>query len=171
MTRIARSVLTAGVLALTGLAAPAAAQQPEPAARQVISANPFGLLLELFNAEYERAVSPSATLGVGGSFGPYDDDVTDQERRYVNADAFFRYYPQGRPFDGWNFGVKAGITALDSGTYPGYGFDLNRSWLLGMNDNFYVSAGFGLKRLIGDVADGELELIPTFRIVNVGFAF
>ena len=38
-----------------------------PAHLQQISANPFGLLLGFFNAEFERKVSESATLGVGGS--------------------------------------------------------------------------------------------------------
>jgi hypothetical protein len=76
-----------------------------PAHRQQISANPFGLLLGLFNAEFERKVSESATLGVGGSF--FDDDDGDD---YVNGDVFFRFYPSGHPLDGWAFGVKAGAT-------------------------------------------------------------
>ena len=67
--------------------------------------------------------------------------------------------------------MKAGITTVDSGTYFGYGFDLNKSWVLGPDDNFYVGLGFGLKRLAG--ADGEdyETLIPTIRIANVGFIF
>ena len=73
--------------------------------------------------------------------------------------------------------MKVGVTSMDDRTYPGFGFDANRSWLLGKNDNFYVGLGFGLKRLIGDIPEdgfGEPEgprIIPTFRIVNVGFAF
>ena len=117
-----------------------------------------GLLLELFNGEYERVVSQSATAGVGGSF------ITRDDVDYVNADAFFRFYPQGDPLDGWAFGAKAGITKIDDiGSYFGFGFDVNRSWLLGPNDNFYVGVGLGLKRLVG-AGDGdfELEFIPTF---------
>jgi hypothetical protein len=146
----------------------AAAQTAEfPARTQVISANPFGLLLELFNAEYERVVGTSSTAGVGGSsyFGTND--------AYVNADIFWRFYPQGTPFHGWAFGVKAGITNVgDEGTYFGAGFDVNRSWLLGQQENFYVGVGFGLKRMyISSDESFDLKYIPTFRIINVGVAF
>lgn len=68
----------------------------------MIWANPFGLLLELFNAEYERAATGTTTLGVGGSFLELD------EQTYVNLDGFWRYYPQGTVFDGWAFGTKWG---------------------------------------------------------------
>jgi hypothetical protein len=136
-----------------------------PAHLQQISANPFGLLLGFFNAEFERKVSESATLGVGGSF--FDDDDGDD---YVNGDVFFRYYPSGHPLDGWAFGVKAGATKVESTTYFGFGFDANWSWLLGKNDNFYVGLGFGLKRLFG-TDDDDVSFIPTVRIVNIGVAF
>jgi hypothetical protein len=163
--------LVAAVIVVCALAAPVRAQEAQPPRQQVISANPFGLLLEFFNAEYERAVSESATMGIGGSYASYDDDLTEGDDSYLNTDVFVRYYPQGRVFDGWNFGAKAGLTRLDSGTYPGFGFDANRSWLLGRDENFYVGIGFGLKRLIGDVGPGEIDVIPTIRIVNVGFRF
>lgn len=141
---------------------------------QVISANPFGILLELFNAEYERVVGPSSTAGIGGSFYGLDDED------YLNADVFWRYYPQGRPLQGWAFGVKVGLTRADvyvdfeeeTRSYFGIGFDANHSWLLGRNDNFYVGVGFGLKRLLGTSSDEiDLSVIPTLRIINVGFAF
>ncbi|NNF39099.1 MAG: hypothetical protein HKN71_10555 [Gemmatimonadetes bacterium] len=139
----------------------------EPTGRdQVISANPFGLLLELFNAEYERKLNPTSTLGLGGSFIDLDEET------YVNFDGFWRYYPQGRVFDGWAFGAKLGLTRVDEGTYAGFGFDVNRSWLLGPSENFYVGIGFGLKRLVGtDDASFDALFIPTLRIVNVGIAF
>ena len=138
--------------------------------QQVFSANPFGLLLEFFNAEYERVISESSTAGFGGSTLSVSPEEEEDER-YVNADVFWRFYPSGNPLNGWAFGVKAGITTVDDGTYFGYGFDLNKSWVLGPDDNFYVGLGFGLKRLAG--ADGEdyETLIPTIRIANVGFIF
>jgi hypothetical protein len=168
---IARIVLLGAALAVTAVAPDRAhAQQPQQSPiphRQVISANPFGLLLELFNAEYERIVSESSTAGFGGSTFSTDDD------RYVNADVFWRFCPSGVPLDGWAFGAKLGITSVtDQGTYLGYGFDVNRSWLLGMNNNFYVGVGFGLKRLVGASGqDFDLRFIPTFRLVNIGIAF
>jgi hypothetical protein len=140
--------------------------------QQVISANPFGILLGVFNAEYERRVSPTGTAGLGGSF------LTDSDLDYFNVDVFYRYYPSERPMDGWAFGIKAGVTSVsDFETYIGIGFDVNRSWLLGKNDGFYAGVGFGLKRLFGTPGEDEdpfgdvLKFIPTFRIVNIGIAF
>jgi hypothetical protein len=158
-----------GICTVSGVGT-ARTQEPEPAMprhRHVISANPFGLLLEFFNAEYEQVVSRSATGGVGGSY------IASDGEDYLNADAFWRFYPSGDALDGWAFGVKAGLTNVpDQGTYFGGGFDVNRSWLLGENDNFYVGIGFGLKRLVGaGDTDFELEVIPTIRIINVGIAF
>jgi len=162
--------LLAVLLLAFGLTAAVAvdAQEAPPPHQQVISANPFGLLFEFFNAEYERVLGRSSTAGVGGSFFSRDDD------NYLNADAFWRFYPQGRPLSGWAFGAKAGITNVpDSGTYFGAGFDTNYSWLLGVDDNFYVGVGFGLKRLLGvpDEERFDVRFVPTIRLVNVGFAF
>ena len=155
-----RILLSFALLLTVGL--PAHAQDPQ-LRKNVISANPFGLLLEFFNAEYERVVSESSTVGIGGSTFSTDDDELGGDERYVNADVFYRFYPSGRPIDGWAFGAKAGITDVtDAGTYFGFGFDVNRSWLLGKRDNFYVGVGFGLKRLVGvdDTDDGGPADLP-----------
>jgi hypothetical protein len=172
-TRI-RSVCVIALTLLT-LGAPLRAQEvAETRAKNVFSANPFGLLFEFFNAEYERAVGESSTVGVGGS--TISDDFDGTEDRYLNADVFYRFYPNGA-LNGWAFGVKVGLTTINdpgnAGTYVGYGFDVNRSWLLGKGNNFYVGVGFGLKRLVGlEDPDGiGLNMIPTFRIVNIGVAF
>ena len=178
------------ILGLSGL--PLTAQQREDfQPRNVISANPFGLLLEFFNAEYERVISPTTTIGFGGSTMERDHwtddppiigtDESDYPRyethQYVNFDVFWRFYPgsnRTRTYTapvGWAFGAKMGITAVDGGTYFGYGFDLNRSFVLGPDDNFYVGLGFGLKRLVGAPDELGLSLIPTIRIANVGFIF
>lgn len=73
------------------------------------------------------------------------------------------------------FGVKTGMTSVDTeGTYWGYGFDFNRSWLLGPEGKFYMGIGFGLKRLYktgGSSTVETLRYIPTFRLINVGIAF
>ncbi len=166
------------VLFCAAAVAPGGAQAQEATSgakyQRVISANPFGLLLELFNAEYEKVMGESTTAGMGGSF------MTRNDEDYLNADVFLRYYMQERPLEGWAFGVKAGITNVpDHGTYFGFGFDFNRSWLTGKKNNFYVGTGFGLKRLLGvpdepenEGEDGDLlRFVPTFRLVNVGIAF
>ena len=141
----------------------------------VLSVNPFGLMFDLFNAELEHVVSPTSTIGFGGSglFGGGDEgSIGDLE--YLNADVFWRYYPSGTPLQGWMFGVKTGITNVDAeGTYWGYGFDFNRSWLLGPEGKFYMGLGLGLKRLYktgGSCSYSCMRYIPTFRIVNVGIA-
>jgi len=189
------------IFGLSGL--PLTAQQREDfQPRNVISANPFGILLEFFNAEYERVISRTTTIGFGGSTIKQETDIYDdppvtgtdeygepiydwenepaprvETHRYVNFDVFWRFYPgsnRTRTYNaplGWAFGVKVGLTSVDDGTYFGYGFDLNRSFVLGPDDNFYVGLGFGLKRLIGAPQDELFELIPTIRIANVGFIF
>lgn len=166
MNRISGPCATCVALVVLCIAVAPSRARAQTQHRQVISANPFGLLLEWFNGEYERTVSESATAGVGGSFFSSDDND------YLNADVFYRYYPQGRPHDGWAFGAKIGVTSVDGSSYFGYGFDANRSWLLGANRKFYVGIGFGLKRLVGVPEEEDLiEYIPTIRLINIGFAF
>lgn len=165
LSRWASVLIVSGMVAISSTLVEA--QQANPPPTQVISANPFGLLLSFFNAEYERKVSESATAGAGGSFFSSSGD------HYVNADVFYRYYPSGKPLDGLALGAKVGMTQVtDWGTFAGFGFDANWSRLLGKRDNFYVGLGFGLKRLFG-TSDSypELKVIPTVRIVNIGFAF
>lgn len=169
--RSAAVLVSAGILLGASADAASAQELERTEYQQVISANPFGLLLEFFNAEYERVVSESSTAGIGGSFNQFNDQT------YFNADVFWRFYVQGTPLEGWAFGVKTGLTRGDliegtqaeDRTYFGIGFDVNRSWLMGANENFYIGLGFGLKRLLG--TDSDLTVVPTFRIVNVGFAF
>ena len=227
---------------------PLAAQQANDfQPRNVISANPIGLLTNTFNGEFERVISPTSTIGFGGSTSSFENETAvypdpgpepqapltggtdpygqpmrdwndptymqameeyweeDQyvfeyaDIRYVNFDVFYRFYPGSnrtrtyRAPIGWAFGMKAGLTSVDGagvgdGTYMGYGFDVNRSWVLGPNDNFYVGLGIGLKRLIGiprvtseygdreSALEGKIpwvggDLYSTIRIINVGFIF
>lgn len=163
LSRVAISAIIA--LLATGAFSRAAAQNFNSAPRQVVSANPFGIMLEIFNAEYEHTAGESFTVGVGGSVFTTDND------HYRSLDAFWRFYPEPSPsaFQGWAFGLKAGVTSLNSNTYLGAGFDVDRSWLLGKNENFYVGIGLGLKRLFGH--DAGLKFVPTIRLVNIGYAF
>lgn len=180
-------------LALTLLGTPAAAQvlppMPVPAPLpspgettgalpgQVLSANPFGLLIDLFNAEYEVRGGRSVTFGAGAStrhttvwdYDPVTYQSVERRERYVNGDLFLRYYPSGEAFNGWSFGIKSGVTHIPTqGSYFGVGVDTNKSWML--NDHFYLGSGFGLKRLIGADGHFELKYIPTFRL-NIGIGF
>ncbi|MEZ5291689.1 MAG: hypothetical protein R2745_11430 [Vicinamibacterales bacterium] len=184
------------VVALLAVALPAAAQTPLPVPPpgsadpgQVLSANPFGLLIDFFNSEYEIRASDAITVGAGAStraYTAYDYDYsaptapgtfpsgvparTERQKRYTNGDVFLRYYPGGRAFHGYSFGVKAGVTRLpNQGDYLGVGFDINHSRML--NRHAYLGSGFGLKRLIGaDARAFDITYIPTLRI-NVGVGF
>ncbi|MGI8672991.1 MAG: hypothetical protein ACR2LU_10340 [Luteitalea sp.] len=171
MNSIWRAAAVVIVLAATALPLMAQPISPPPASpppvrpRQVVSANPFGLVFDLFNVEYERRVGQSLGAGVGGSF------FSDGDADYLNADVFARYYPGARPLAGVAFGVKAGMTNVADGSYFGVGFDINWSWTLGKGDHFYMGTGFGLKRLFGTGDADLIEVLPTLRILNVGIAF
>ena len=143
---------------------------------QQISANPVGLLIDLFNIDYERRATDSVSIGVGGSTSTtevYEYDAfyheTSHRERYLNGDVYVRFYPAGTALNGLSFGVKVGLTQVpDQGAFFGYGFDLNKSQILG--DHFYFGYGFGLKRLVGADENVDLKYIPTLRL-NVGFGF
>lgn len=163
-----RSIVIASVCLGVSAATLGSQEAPPQRFKNVVSANPIGLLIDLFNAEYERSTGLTSTVGVGGSTSSEDRDFGETQR-YLNLDVFYRYYPSGMTYEGWNFGAKVGVTQLRSGgSYLGYGFDINRSWLLGPTERFYVGTGFGLKRLIG--APEYDRYVPTFRF-NIGRAF
>ena len=186
---MSRHTLRAFVFALLLHATPSPAQSLLPSApvppgplsmpSRVLSANPFALLFDFFNSEYEIRGSDSVTFGAGASTRAvtirenYDYAArtsTEHQERYLNGDVFVRYYPGGRAFSGRSFGLKAGFTRIPSqGSYFGIGFDANRSWML--NEHFFFGSGIGLKRLIGtDDRNFDLKYIPTLRM-NIGVGF
>jgi hypothetical protein len=162
-----------------GVRAQAEAAPPPVPLRNVISANPFLLIAAWFNAEYERSVS--ATTTVGGristvSLGDDSDFEDGGDFGYTSGRIFLRYYPKAA-FNSFYFGVDAGFTGVSDGdethTVGGAGFELGYNWMLGQRRNFYISVGAGADRLFGgDLADeGISVVIPTIRIVNIGWAF
>jgi len=136
---------------------------------QSINGNPFGVLLGWFNAEYERKVTDSAAVVVGGSYWDADGD----NEAYMNGDVMVRYFPQQRALRGFYVGTKVGLTRTESArTRFGIGVDAGYQWTLGPDGRFYLATGFGLKRLFGKSDDWYApDVVPTFRIVNVGIAF
>ena len=178
--RIRKLVLT---LALLGVLAPlqvrAQGDTAQVTHRNVVSANPFLLLATWFNAEYEHRISDAASLGVRVStFNTgIDDDLNlddDDEADYASGRVFLRYYPSG-VFRGFFFGVGGGLTNVDvtgdSHSVFGAGFDLGYNWLLGKKRNFYISIGVGADRLFGGDLGAASAFLPTFRVINIGFAF
>lgn len=162
---------------LTSFAAPAAAQgggffgapttYGEP--RQVISANPFGLVMDFYNAEYELKVAEAVTAGVGASRRGWILFGESQRKPRLNSDVFVRYYPFGSAFNGIAVGMKVGATRMpNDGTYPGIGFDVNHSFAF--TDHAVLSSGVGMKRLIGRDTYGGPTTITTLRL-NIGIGF
>lgn len=177
------SLALAALIALPSLAAAQSPVPPVPnqtshaGVAQQISANPVGLLFDLFNIDYERRATDSVSFGMGGSTSTvevyeYDGfyNESSHRERYLNGDVYVRFYPSGAALNGLAFGVKVGLTQVpEQGSYFGYGFDVNKSSILG--EHFYFGYGFGLKRLVGvDQNDFQLEYIPTLRL-NVGIGF
>jgi hypothetical protein len=136
---------------------------------QVVSANPFLLLAEYVNVEFERKASETGTFGVSASRFGFGD------ANYRNLQAFYRYYPQGAALTGFYLGGRGGVHRIavddDSGDAFGLGVEIGYSWLFGKERNFAVSMGVAATRLLGSDLEGASPVIPTFRLVNVGWSF
>jgi hypothetical protein len=136
---------------------------------QTISANPFGLMLKWFNAEYERKLTNTMTIGASGSnFGLGDADL-----QRVNA--LFRYYPQGAALTGVFLGARGGVARVsddhESAQAFATGVEIGYSWLFGSKRNVGLSIGAGVDRLFGGDLDNFDMVWPNVRLVNVGIAF
>ena len=136
---------------------------------QTISANPFGLVIKWFNAEYERKLTNTMTLGASGSnFGIEDTDL----QRF---NALFRYYPQGAALSGVYFGGRAGVARVSDSDGSGHAFatgvEIGYSWLFGSKRNIGLSIGGGVDRLFGGDLDDFDIVWPNIRLVNIGIAF
>ena len=140
--------------------------------RQVLSANPLGLiLLPWYNGEYERKVTERVTLGLSGSRLPWGDGGG-----FYSVNTAFRYYPNGTTFKGLYLGPRIGLFWVsqgqdvvgieeDRGPHLGLGFELGYAWLLGSEQHLSMSIGVGASRVLNG------EPIPVLRLVNVGWAF
>lgn len=136
---------------------------------QTISANPFGLMLGWFNAEYERKLTGSTTIGVSGS----TVSLGGGDARRGNV--LFRYYPQGAALTGVFLGGRTGFArvSLEDQSEHAFsaGFEIGYSWLLGSKRNVGISLGAGMDRLFGGDLDDYSINWPNIRLVNIGIAF
>ena len=83
-------------LTTTGLAQESTSGQ-SAAYNQVISANPFGLILmPWYNGEYERKATERTTIGLSGSRLPWGDGSG-----FYSLNMALRYYPNGNAFRGF----------------------------------------------------------------------
>ena len=167
-------VCLAGLLAGTipqAVKAQEADLKPPVPHTQLVSANPFLLLAEWVNVEYERKISPTGTIGVAGMRIAFDEG----DESYKSLNGFYRYYPQGTPFRGFNIGGRLGFHQgsdyEEEGHAFGFGIDIGYSWLLGAKQNFYLGIGVGATRLFGGDLSDERVVLPSIRLLNVGFAF
>jgi hypothetical protein len=156
-----------------GYPTPAAAQDGTRTAvphNQIVSANPFGLMFEWFNVDYERKINEASTWGASASFLSLGGDAD-----YLNAQFAYRYYPQGTALAGFYLGGKGGLHSVSvdeaSGQFFGLGFELGYNWVLGTKRNVSVGIGAGATRLFGADLNGASLTVPTVRLVNVGIAF
>lgn len=173
-TRLARGRVFAAVLALAclvGAPMTVRAQASEaPVHEDVITANPFLLLFEWFNVEWEHRAAPNRTAGVAASYFSVDDGRDS----YSSLAAFLRIFPQERAPSGFFMGGRVGghrvnLTFDDDDPFAlGIGIEMGYTWLLGSEENFVLSLGAGVTRLFSDAGD---NFIPGIRVVNVGWAF
>ena len=174
--------------------APAFAQTtstpPADAPSQTLSLNPFGLMIEWYNLEFERKVSPGVTIGAA---------ATSLQDEFWNVDLLARFYPQGEALRGFYLGARGGVVGIEvtryefqqpppgtppgrnvspprftreTRTVPAFGLEVGYNWLLGRKENVAIGLGFGLSRLL-DEDNGEyfMPVVPHWRVVNVGIAF
>ena len=168
---VALAVTLLVTLTTTGLAQKSTSGQTATYS-QVISANPFGLiLLPWYNGEYERRVTERVTMGLSGSRLPWGDGSG-----FYSVNTALRYYPNGQAFRGFYLGPRVGVFWVlqeqgvvgmdeDSGPHLGLGFELGYAWLLGSERHLSISIGGGATRVFNGGP------IPVLRLVNVGWAF
>ena len=170
---------TVSVLALACLIPRLASAQERIGKAAVISIQPISAMLTVYSGEAEIAMSRSATIGVGATY--WSPDIIDGDFNYLSGDLKFRYYPEGRAFQGFSFGGSVGVThlsATDSSSSgsaggPSIGVTLDYNWLLGAEKAFYIGLGLGAKTLfISDKSVAEQATLhyPTMRL-SVGWAF
>lgn len=175
-----RAAVVAAVLALPALARAQEAPAPAIARPQVLSVQPLGIPALFFSGEYERAVSPNVTLGVGGTY------FSPSEITYVSGDVKARFYP-GTALKGFAIGVTAGYTNVsesfdegcdftdcteDSVSGATLGIQLDYQWLLGRQGKYALALGAGMKRFLGtsDNIEDFSAFYPTVR-ASFGIAF
>ena len=171
------------VVALVATARAASAQSIEDTQsgvrRNMISANPIGLLFEWYNGEYERVINSTTTVAIAAS--SFSEIDTDDDLRYSVVDGIVRYYPSARALRGFSIGASVGLVSFsnddecvdfgcddNSGTKATLGVRGDYVWILGRDQHFSVAAGLGAKRVFGN--DHGTEGLPIGRL-SIGYAY
>lgn len=175
-----RVFLTAVALVATASAASAQSNDDNQAGirRNMISANPIGLLFEWYNGEFEHVLNSTTSIAIAAS--SFSEIDTDDDLRYGVVDGIIRYYPSARALRGFSIGASVGIVdfseddcvdfgcADNSGTKATLGVRGDYVWILGRDQHFAVAAGIGAKRVLGN-NDGT-EGLPIGRL-SIGYAW
>ncbi len=166
-------VLAFGAVVLSGLTpidAGAQNQAREPVPHEnLISGSPFSLIAGAFNAEYEKKLKSTLTVGIAAGWVDYD------HKDHTGVAGFLRFYPQKTALTGFYIGAHSGVyqrkyesdgsDETDSGL--GIGLDVGYGWLFGPSRAFFVGLGTGVTRMV----TGESGSFPVGSILNIGIAF
>ena len=94
----------------------------------------------------------------------------DAARAPLTAANFLKYVDGGF-YRGGRLGVHRGTVHKDEGHTFGLGIDIGYAWLLGANQNFYIGLGIGATRFFGGDLKEDRVVLPSIRLLNIGFAF
>jgi hypothetical protein len=184
------AVLVAPAVLTAQSGQPSTGDADRPATRdyqQVLSFNPFLLPFGWFAGEYERAVSPAVTVGIGGAYvsdAAFDDDDDDSEDgRDTWVEGKVRYFPNERAPRGFSVGLTAGFHSARNDGFlfeaaevrsdgaPTFGVTADYDWLLGRRRRFAVGIGLGFKRVLADASNSPLAQVYPDGRVQIGIAF
>ena len=146
--------------------------------RSAFAINPLGIPLEIVSVEFEGALHDAFTLA--GNFSYFSPDDFTRSSFEVKG----RLYPNEQAPRGFSVGLGLGgvntrenvevegATERRDETYPSIAVYVDYNWLLGKSSRFFVGAGVGAKRILGD--DDEFDEAPfvygTARFL-IGVAF
>ena len=168
---VAVSIFLLVTLTTTGFAQESASGE-SVAYNQVMSANPFGLILvPWYNGEYERKATERTTIGLSGSRLPWGDGSG-----FYSFNMALRYYPNGNAFRGFYLGPRVGVFWVsqegddigadeDQGPHLGLGFEMGYAWLVVSERRLSISIGGGATRVFNG------EPIRVLRLVIMGWGF
>ena len=168
------TILAVTLAATTASAQAVGSDRAGIARKNLVSANPIGILFEWYNGEFERAVTTTVSLAAAGSIYDFDDV------RYTSLDGIARFYPNGRAVRGFSVGMSVGVVSIDddlddcefcnddSGTSASIGVRGDYVWILGRDQVFTVATGIGAKRLLSD--DLDTSFLPIGRL-SIGYAW
>ncbi len=160
-----------------------------PAPKTILSLNPILLLVPILTGDFERVVSPTVTLGVGGTISG-----NNEWNHYTALEAKVRFYFAETAPTGFSLAGTIGMASASQtvASYIGYvdstytssyfrerstkatvGTELSYQWLLGPKKQFAIVLGAGVKRFLGGGSYAfpiSNDVMPTARL-SVGVAF